>query len=214
MAKWVLPTRKGRINILSLQMRIILSIAVAALLTVTVNGQSTTTSSTSSTSPARSSSAAAVVLPGTSTHTYLGCYNETTGDASTGKRRALADGTMNATDTMTVQRCLKFCGDKSYAGLEYGREVRLPYNQPHFLSAVPKPNPTIPSYPPSSLSSLSVYLSDALVLHTVLVRPKPEPALAKTPGLAMQPRLQGQRHANLRRFFDVRFFFPSSSPQK
>ncbi|CAO1597346.1 hypothetical protein XANCAGTX0491_001159 [Xanthoria calcicola] len=104
-------------------MRIILSIAVAALLTATVNGQSPS-SSTSSTSPARSSSpsSAAVVVPGTSTHTYLGCYNETTGDASTGNRRALADGTMNATDTMTVQRCLKFCGDKPYAGLEYGRE--------------------------------------------------------------------------------------------
>ncbi|CAL8579095.1 hypothetical protein XPA_004854 [Xanthoria parietina] len=103
-------------------MRILLSIAVAALLTATVNGQSP--SSTSPASPARSSSpsSAAVVVPGTSTHTYLGCYNETTGDASTGNRRALADGTMNATDTMTVQRCLKFCGDKSYAGLEYGRE--------------------------------------------------------------------------------------------
>lgn len=87
--------RKGRINILpGPPMRILLSIAVAALLTAIVNGQSP--SSTSPASPARSSSpsSAAVVVPGTSTHTYLGCYNETTGDASTGNRRALADGTM------------------------------------------------------------------------------------------------------------------------
>ncbi len=108
---------------------------------------------------------------------------------------------------MTVQRCLKFCGDKSYAGLEYGREVRVP------PLTIPKPNPTIPIlFAASAFITIIVYPTD-IVLHTVLVRPKPEPALAKAPGLAMQPRLQGQRHANLRRFFDVRFnfFLPSSS---
>lgn len=29
---------------------------------------------------------------------------------------------MNASDVMTVQRCMKFCGKSEYAGLEYGRE--------------------------------------------------------------------------------------------
>ncbi|KAL8673998.1 MAG: hypothetical protein Q9168_001583 [Polycauliona sp. 1 TL-2023] len=102
-----------------------LFVAVAAVLTAAVQGQ--TSSATSAASPA---GASAAVVPGTSTYTYLGCYNETTGDSSTGNRRALADGSMNATDTMTVQQCLKFCGEEQYAGLEYGREVRYACAQP------------------------------------------------------------------------------------
>lgn len=36
--------------------------------------------------------------------------------------RALTGGSMNATDKMTVEWCLDFCGGTQYAGLEYGRE--------------------------------------------------------------------------------------------
>ncbi|KAL8653424.1 MAG: hypothetical protein Q9226_003858, partial [Calogaya cf. arnoldii] len=79
--------RKGRINILP-PMRVFF-VAVVALFTAAVNGQSS--SSTSAASPAGSSAA---VVPGTTTYSYLGCYNETTGDSSTGNRRALADGSM------------------------------------------------------------------------------------------------------------------------
>ncbi|KAL8805931.1 MAG: hypothetical protein Q9200_005235 [Gallowayella weberi] len=96
-----------------------LLVAGLALLSSVVNGQSS--SSNPAASPAASSAAP---VPSTSTYNYLGCYNETTGNSATGNARALADGSsMNATDSMTVQRCLKFCGEKQYAGLEYGREV-------------------------------------------------------------------------------------------
>ncbi|KAL8993783.1 MAG: hypothetical protein Q9169_006088 [Polycauliona sp. 2 TL-2023] len=64
--------------------------AVAALSVATVNGQSSSATSAAA-SPAGSSAA---VVPGTSTYTYFGCYNETTGDSATGNRRALADGSM------------------------------------------------------------------------------------------------------------------------
>ncbi|KAL8677908.1 MAG: hypothetical protein Q9186_005690 [Xanthomendoza sp. 1 TL-2023] len=99
-----------------------LFVAVLALLSSAVNGQSSSPKPTAS-----SAASSAALVPGTSTYTYLGCYNETTGNSATGNTRALADGSsMNATDTMTVQRCLKFCGEKKYAGLEYGREVGEP----------------------------------------------------------------------------------------
>ncbi|MCJ1306187.1 hypothetical protein MMC08_009005 [Hypocenomyce scalaris] len=76
---------------------------------------------TSSSAPTATLSYASIV-PSTTSYTYTGCYNETTGDAAAGDVRALAGGSMNASDTMTVELCLQFCGSYTYAGLEYGRE--------------------------------------------------------------------------------------------
>jgi len=64
----------------------------------------------------------ASIVPSTISYIYIGCYNETTGDASAGSVRALAGGSMNASDSMTVELCLSICGSDTFAGLEYGRE--------------------------------------------------------------------------------------------
>jgi len=43
------------------------------------------------------------------------CMQEVSGRAFTKKS--------TASDDMTIQKCLAFCGDSKYAGIEYGREV-------------------------------------------------------------------------------------------
>ncbi|KAL8954032.1 MAG: hypothetical protein Q9222_000154 [Ikaeria aurantiellina] len=91
--------------------------AVAALLAFSAGVYSQ-----ASTAPIPAATPSATVVPSTSAYTYFGCYNETTGDTATGNARALSGGSMNASDSMTVQKCLKICGRSQYAGLEYGRE--------------------------------------------------------------------------------------------
>lgn len=46
-------------------------------------------------SPASSS----LIVPGNSAYNYIGCYNETTGDSSVGKVRALSGGSMVGTSS-------------------------------------------------------------------------------------------------------------------
>ncbi|KAI4154363.1 MAG: hypothetical protein L6R39_001390, partial [Caloplaca ligustica] len=65
-------------------MRRLLLIAAFALLS-----PATTTSAAAQSAPS-----SAAVVPGTSTYSYLGCYNETTGDSATGNARALSGGSM------------------------------------------------------------------------------------------------------------------------
>ncbi|KAL8799609.1 MAG: hypothetical protein Q9182_005760 [Xanthomendoza sp. 2 TL-2023] len=158
-------------------MRFLLA-AGLALLSSVINGQ--TSSSNPVAVPAASSAAP---VPSTSNYNYLGCYNETTGNSATGNARALADGSsMNASDTMTVQRCLKFCGEKQYAGLEYGREVRHT----------------------NDYSSLFLLRKHGLTWFLkVLVRLELEPSVPKVARDEMQPRLQWKYHSNLWWFLDV-----------
>ncbi|KAL8873640.1 MAG: hypothetical protein Q9174_000918 [Haloplaca sp. 1 TL-2023] len=101
-------------------MRVNFCLTFAALFIAGAARDAETTSGAASPSVASKS---ASIVPGTSSYNYQGCYNETTGNLATGNARALASGSMNASDAMTVERCLKFCGGKQYAGLEYGREV-------------------------------------------------------------------------------------------
>ncbi len=114
----------------------------------TVFAQTSTLVSTSPPPSTSSSSISASVVPGSPAYSYFGCYSETTSDNSTGNSRALTGGPMvlhpalyrccsrfacrgardwwasvqKASDGMTVEQCLSFCGTTQYAGLEYGRE--------------------------------------------------------------------------------------------
>ncbi|KZF22373.1 WSC-domain-containing protein [Xylona heveae TC161] len=74
------------------------------------------------TSASAAASASATIDPGSHGYTYIGCYNETTGFSAGGDVRALTGGTVNASNTMTVEQCFNICGDQQYAGLEYTRE--------------------------------------------------------------------------------------------
>jgi hypothetical protein len=47
------------------------------------------------------------------------CMQEVSGRAFTKKS--------TASDDMTIAKCLSFCGDSKYAGIEYGREVSFSY---------------------------------------------------------------------------------------
>ncbi len=69
---------------------------------------------TSTSSPAASSSenssSTATVVPGNVAYTYTGCYNETTGENSTGNARALAGGSMVLHRShLRFCRCLQLC---------------------------------------------------------------------------------------------------------
>lgn len=70
---------------------------------------------------------APAIYNSSSTYSYLGCYNETTGLAGTNGARALNGGTSEVgKGNMTVEMCLGFCGGEAgprymYAGLEYSR---------------------------------------------------------------------------------------------
>lgn len=59
--------------------------------TVLAQHPSPTAQSSTASTPAQ---AFASVYPGSATYDYLGCYNETTGDADVGNVRALAGGNM------------------------------------------------------------------------------------------------------------------------
>lgn len=85
---------------------------------------------------------------------------------------------------MTVQRCLKFCGEKQYAGLEYGREVR---------------------HAPSPIYHLTIRRRRSCLTRpsAVLVRPELEPPVSKDSRVAMQPWLHREQYSNMRWFFDV-----------
>lgn len=88
-------------------------------------------------------------------YTYAGCWNETTGIPGGGGARALQQGqtvscisripcssrlealltcvgNQTASNVMTIDECLSFCGDSSqYAGLEYGESaINLPPHCP------------------------------------------------------------------------------------
>ncbi|MCJ1395049.1 hypothetical protein MMC18_007930 [Xylographa bjoerkii] len=92
-----------------------------AILSVVSYAEAQSASGTPLPAPTRAASSATVV-PSTALYTYIGCYNETTGDDAAGNVRALAGGNMTATSSMTVNYCLSYCGSSAYAGIEYGRE--------------------------------------------------------------------------------------------
>lgn len=96
-------------------------VTVTLLGTLSVVAQGSTATTQSPTASA-SVQASASVYPGSATYSYLGCYNETTGNPDLGNVRALAGGNMTASNSMTVEQCMAFCGSNKYAGLEYGRE--------------------------------------------------------------------------------------------
>ncbi|KAL2357763.1 WSC domain-containing protein [Cryomyces antarcticus] len=90
-----------------------------------------------------SASTTARTNPGAGNYAYAGCYNETTLIAGTSGARALAQGKMEANDTMTVATCLAFCGTR-YAGLEYGRECWCSENLSALSNKLPDTNCSIP----------------------------------------------------------------------
>ncbi|KAK0515038.1 hypothetical protein JMJ35_002417 [Cladonia borealis] len=64
----------------------------------------------------------ASIVPSIGTYNYIGCYQETSNDPAAGGTRALSNGTMNQSTTMSVESCISLCGSSKYAGLEYGDE--------------------------------------------------------------------------------------------
>ncbi|KAF2147301.1 uncharacterized protein K452DRAFT_314490, partial [Aplosporella prunicola CBS 121167] len=77
---------------------------------------------TATETPAALSTSTLSVISGGSEYAYIGCFNETTGYANGGNKRAITGGNMTSEDDMTPERCFDFYGDEQYAGLEYGRE--------------------------------------------------------------------------------------------
>ncbi|MCJ1356065.1 MAG: hypothetical protein MMC33_006059 [Icmadophila ericetorum] len=77
--------------------------------------------------PASSTSVVPTIVSTVNQYQYIGCYNETTGDAAAGNVRALAGGNMTASPTLTPQICASFCAPQTYAGLEYADECWCAY---------------------------------------------------------------------------------------
>ncbi|KAF9875011.1 WSC domain-containing protein [Colletotrichum karsti] len=75
-----------------------------------------TTTSSSTTSSATPTPTGPVIVPGNENFTYYGCFSE----PEVG--RLLPTQVLNDGDEMTINKCLSACYDKTYAGVEYGRE--------------------------------------------------------------------------------------------
>ena len=59
---------------------------------------------------------------GSERYKFVGCYEETVHIANSTGERAISPGTQRTLpDEMTVEKCLEFCGNTKYAGLEYSR---------------------------------------------------------------------------------------------
>ncbi|KAL0943409.1 WSC domain-containing protein [Colletotrichum truncatum] len=84
--------------------------------TTSASPSSSIAETTTSTTSATPTPTGPVIVPGNVNFTYYGCFSE----PEIG--RLLPTQVLNDGDEMTIDKCLEVCYDRTYAGVEYGRE--------------------------------------------------------------------------------------------